>query len=196
MARFQIRARFDAASIVVYQAYAPSIARPALRRQALVPPFRVDRMTWIKPSLTWLLRRSDWARSAGQERILALRIRRAVWERWLGEAVLTTPEPRVYPCPRRWRRQLERARVRVQWDPERDVRGARRSAAAIQVGLLPPRSAELAGRAILAIDDMTPTAHRIRRLLDQGRVAQARRLLPRERIYPASPELSALLGLS
>jgi Domain of unknown function (DUF4291) len=47
----QIRATFNDESIIVYQAYNPSIAEAAIRAQTLdVPEFKQDRMTWIKPS--------------------------------------------------------------------------------------------------------------------------------------------------
>ncbi|MFC3502078.1 DUF4291 family protein [Micromonospora krabiensis] len=48
--RHQIRARFDADTVTVYQAYPPEIAEPALAAGRFVAPFRRERMTWIKPS--------------------------------------------------------------------------------------------------------------------------------------------------
>lgn len=69
----EIRADFDARSIVVYQAYSPAIANAALKAQRFVPPFSTGRMTWIKPSFLWLMERSRWAQKTGQEFILAVR---------------------------------------------------------------------------------------------------------------------------
>ncbi len=48
--RRQIRARYTETTIRVYQAYSPAIAEPALRAGTFVPPFKRERMTWIKPS--------------------------------------------------------------------------------------------------------------------------------------------------
>ena len=45
----EIRADFDATSIIVYQAYSSPIARPAIAAKRFVPPFSLNRMTWIKP---------------------------------------------------------------------------------------------------------------------------------------------------
>jgi len=59
----QIRADFDAATIVVYQAYPPAIADAALAAGRFVPPFSFTRMTWIRPSLLWPMHRSDWAQT-------------------------------------------------------------------------------------------------------------------------------------
>ncbi|HHT13130.1 MAG TPA: DUF4291 domain-containing protein [Propionibacterium sp.] len=45
-----IRASFDDDLITVYQAFSPSIAVPAVEQGRFVPPFSMDRMSWIKPS--------------------------------------------------------------------------------------------------------------------------------------------------
>ena len=46
----EIRADFDDRTIVVYQACREATAKPAIEHQKFVPPFSLDRMTWIKPS--------------------------------------------------------------------------------------------------------------------------------------------------
>src|SRR4051812_46251842 len=86
----QIRAGFGAPTLVVYQAYPRPIADAALAAGTFVAPFSFTRMTWIKPSLLWLMHRSNWARKPGQERILAVRISLAGWQQALSEAVLTS----------------------------------------------------------------------------------------------------------
>jgi len=43
----QIRARYSADTVTVYQAYPPEIALPALSAGHFAPPFKRDRMTWI-----------------------------------------------------------------------------------------------------------------------------------------------------
>ena len=85
-----IRADFDASTITVYQAYSPAIADAAVAAGRFVEPFSFRRMTWVKPSLLWLAHRSNWARSRGQERILAVRMTRTGWDAALGEGVLTS----------------------------------------------------------------------------------------------------------
>lgn len=45
-----IRALYDDATITVYQAYGEEIARPAVGLGRFVPPFSLNRMTWIKPN--------------------------------------------------------------------------------------------------------------------------------------------------
>lgn len=180
----EIRADFDADTIVVYQAYAPRIADAALVAGTFVPPFSFGRMTWIKPSLLWLMHRSDWARKPGQERVLAVRITRDGWETALGKAVLTTGDAR----------ELAAADVHVQWDPERTLRGAAANHYSIQVGI---------GRGLIRdytewireITDLTPQVRKAAGHLRGGDAAKARRPLPPERVYPLPPALAARLGM-
>jgi hypothetical protein len=120
----QIRADHDARSIVVYQAYAPAIAGPAVAAKRFVPPFSRGRMTWIKPSFLWLMERSNWAQKPGQERVLAVRITRAGWDEALSLGVLTSHTRGVHRDQADWQRQFAAAVVHVQWDPERTIRGA------------------------------------------------------------------------
>lgn len=67
-------------------------------------------MTWIKPSFLWLMEHSNWGQKSGQEVTLVVRITCAGWEEALSQAVLTDNE-------------TDQARVHVQWDPERSLRG-------------------------------------------------------------------------
>src|SRR5258707_11852979 len=113
-AEYEIRAAFDASTLVVYQAYRPEIALPALAHQRFVPPFSLGRMTWIKPSFLWMMERSNWAHKPGQEHVLAIRITRVGWEEALSRAVLSAPLPGAHHNPADWRQQLDRAQVVVQ----------------------------------------------------------------------------------
>src|SRR5262245_22423382 len=132
---YEIRANFDRDTIVVYQAYPPAIADAALQAQRFMPPFSLRRMTWIKPSLLWLMHRSNWGRKAGQERVLAVRIKRSGWETALSLAVPTSFVPGVFASPEEWAGQFAAAPVHLQWDPERSLRGAGLPHYSIQVGL-------------------------------------------------------------
>src|SRR5580658_6838627 len=105
----EIRADYNEASIVVYQAFPEAIATAAVAAQRFVPPFSVGRMTWIKPSFLWLMERSNWGQKSGQECVLAVRISRAGWEQALAWGVLTHNDPKVYRGYDDWRRQLDAA---------------------------------------------------------------------------------------
>jgi len=72
----QIRAVYDESTIRVYQAYSDSIADSALKNGTFVsPPFKLERMTWIKPSFLWMMYRAGWGyKDSGQKRVLAIDI--------------------------------------------------------------------------------------------------------------------------
>jgi len=186
----EIRADYDKTTIVVYQAYGPAIADAALTAGRFVAPFSFTRMTWIKPSLLWLMHRSNWARKPGQERILAVRITREGWEQALSQAVLTVPEPAVHSTTAAWSRQFAAAHVHVQWDPERSLRGAALNHYSIQVGIGRALIRTFADEWITGITDLTPAVQRIATLVRGGQAAKAQRLLPLERLYPLDPAIA------
>lgn len=195
MRTHEIRADYDDASIVVYQAFRPEIARPAAEHGRFVPPFSRTRMTWIKPSFLWLMARGGWARKPGQERVLAVRIGRAGWEDALSQAALSRPDRRVHRDAADWRAALARAAVRVQWDPERTLDGRPLDAVrSIQIGLGPRIVDRYVDEWILDIQDLTPLVRRIHGLLADGESAVGEALLPPERVYPLSPEIAAHVG--
>jgi hypothetical protein len=194
MRTYEIRADHDRTSIVVYQAYRPDIAQPAVKHGRFVPPFSRTRMTWIKPSFLWLMARSNWARKPGQEMILAVRITRTGWHDALSQAVLTHADRRIFPSTQDWRAAFKNARVHVQWDPERTLRGQPLDSRSIQVGLSRHVIDHYVDDWILDIEDLTPRVRKIHRLLTDGDPSKAKRLLPIERTYPLSEDLAKRIG--
>ncbi|QSQ17111.1 DUF4291 domain-containing protein [Myxococcus landrumensis] len=191
----EIRADFDRTSIVMYQAYPDAIADVAVKAQKFGPPFSVGRMTWIKPSFLWLMHRSNWGSKSGQERTLAVRIRRSGWEEALGSAVLTSYEPKAHGSPEAWRKAFSVSPVHVQWDPERTLRGAGLPHDSIQVGLGRAIIQRFVDDWIVSITDLTPLVRKLRKHLDDGRADQAMRLLPKEAVLPVPTELMRPLGM-
>jgi hypothetical protein len=183
-AEYEIRANYDKDTIVVYQAYGPAIAEPALEQQRFVSPFSFHRMTWIKPSFLWLMHRSNWGRKKGQEKTLAVRIKRTGWDKALSLGVLTHPESSVYPSPSEWERQFKSAQVHIQWDTERSLRGAGLNHFSIQVGVSRHLIGEFVDEWIVEIEDWSPTVAKIRQLIRSGREKSAKRLLLPEHVYP------------
>lgn len=184
----EVRADFDRDTIVVYQAYSPEIALPALRAGRFVAPFSLNRMTWIKPSFLWLMERSNWAQKPGQEHVLAVRLSRAGWDEALSQAVLTAFEPRVHATHGEWRRQFDAARVHVQWDPERSMTGAALPQRAIQVGLSRHVIRAFVEEWIRELRDVTPLVRKVR-------ASRKRADLPRERPYPVNGGTARRLGM-
>jgi hypothetical protein len=152
-------------------------------------------MTWIKPSFLWMMERSAWATKAGQEYVLAVRITRAAWEAALAEAILTDPDSRVYSSQEAWRRALDDAPVRVQWDPERTLRGEKLDIRSIQVGLSRHVIEAYARHWVTSIEDLTPLVRKLRGLRQSRQWDQAARLLPPERPYPLAVDIQQRLGM-
>jgi hypothetical protein len=178
----EIRADYDRESIVVYQAYSPAIGEPAIAAQRFVAPFSFNRMTWIKPSFLWMMERCGWGEKSGQEVVLGVRIRRSDWENALSQAVLSDVEG-------------GNALVRVQWDPERNLRGGKLEHRSIQVGLSRHLIRSYAEEWIVSITDLRPLVRKLRELRKAGKHDAAERHLPVERAYPVSEALAKRLGM-
>lgn len=58
-----VLARFDADTVVVYQAYRPAIGRYAVEHGHFGGDFSFSRMSWVKPNFLWMMFRSGWGRS-------------------------------------------------------------------------------------------------------------------------------------
>jgi hypothetical protein len=182
--------------VTVYQAYSPEIAGPAVAAGRFVPPFRRERMTWIKPSFLWMMYRCGWATKPGQERVLAIEITRVGFEWALEHACLSHFDPGLHSDRRTWSQQLKASPVRIQWDPERSTRLGVLPHRSLQVGL----SGEAVGRYvdewIVALIDITATAQAIHELLRAGDDQAAAALLPTELPYPLPAQTTALIAAS
>lgn len=129
-----------------------------------------------------MMKRCGWATKPGQERVLAIRITRDGRETALRKAVLSD-------------RAGGEAAVRVQWDPERDIRGAKLDYRSIQVGLRPQVVRAYVEEWTTEIRDLTDLVARLRSLRDEGRFDEAQSLLPVERPYPTPDDIRAILDM-
>ncbi len=191
----EIRADYDRDTIVVYQAYREEIGKLAIENKKFVPPFSYNRMTWIKPSFLWMMERSGYGQKSGQEYVLAIRIKRSAWEYALSQAVLTHPDQKVYSDGNTWKELFDNAKVHVQWDPERSLRGAKLDYRSIQVGISRHLIEEYNNDWIVDIQDYRPLVHKILELRKKGAYDKAKKLLPKERIYPVSDEIITCLRI-
>ncbi|MGW2603757.1 DUF4291 domain-containing protein [Streptomyces mirabilis] len=188
-----IRALHTASTITVYQAYAPEIGVTAVRDGRFPSTWLRDRMTWIKPSFLWMMYRSNWGTSAGQETVLAVEITRAGFDWALRHACLSSYVRGLHPDRGTWQRELKRAPTRVQWDPERDLHLRPLPYRSLQLGLSGEASSRYADDWIVSISDVTPLTNEIHALVRDGELDSATRLLPQEQGYPAGEELLAHL---
>ncbi|MFD6608361.1 DUF4291 domain-containing protein [Micromonospora chalcea] len=191
--RHQIRAAFTADAVTVYQAYPPEIADAALRAGRFVPPFKRERMTWIKPSFRWMMYRCGWALKPGQERVLAVDISRAGFEWALRHACLSSYAPRLHPDREAWRRGLRVSPVRVQWDPERSLRLAPLPYRSLQVGLSGEAVHRYVDEWVLGLTDVTGLARSVHGRLTDGDEVGAAALVPVERPYPLPPDVARIV---
>jgi len=183
----EIRASYDWRSVIVYQAYPDSIADAALAAGTFVPPFRLNRMTWIKPSFCWMVCRSGGATKPGQERVLAVQVSRVGFEEALGSAVLTRFDKRLYANIEQWRSMLAASDVLVQWDPERTVGLKRLPFETIQIGLRGDAVRRYIDNWIYGIEDVTDLAKSVW----HGDTVE----IPLETVYPVPNDLTRRLGM-
>lgn len=192
----QIRAQYTEQTITVYQAYSPEIASPALAAGRFVPPFKLGRMTWIKPSFLWMMYRCGWARKPGQECVLAIDITREGFEWALAHASLSHFDPSVYASPDDFEQCKQQSPVRIQWDPERSLVLGELDYRSIQIGLSGEAVQQYVAKWIVKLTDVTPLARDIEALVQARKLKDAEAKLPTERPYPVSDALRRVIGAS
>jgi hypothetical protein len=179
----QIRAVSDAHTVRVYQAYSDAIADAALAHGRFTsPPFKMDRMTWIKPSFLWMMYRAGWGRKdEGQRRILAVDITHdgLAW----ALAHSCPSHPHASWSPEQWQRIKADSPVRVQWDPERDLLLRPLPHRAIQIGLSGEAVERYVTQWIRSITEVTSLAHHVHDLVLAQRWDDALAALPPETPY-------------
>lgn len=181
--RKQIRATFDDKTIRVYQAYSTDIAQSALNHGTfLCPPFKINRMTWIKPSFLWMMYRAGWGfKDINQRCILAIDITKEGFDWALNHSCPSHPEPGM--SQEAWNRLKENSPVRIQWDPERDIFLQALPHRSIQIGLSGIAVTLYIDQWIQQITNVTPLAHQIQALMQAGQTDTAKAMLPVETVY-------------
>lgn len=190
----RILAQFDEYSIRIYQAYNNEIADEALSLGTFGSHFKIDRMTWIKPSYLWMMYRSGWATKEGQERILAIDIKRTGFDTILENVVLSTFKKEIYGQYKNWKTQLENSQVRCQWDPDRDIFGTPLAGRAIQLGLKGNMVQNYVTDWIVKISNITDKTVEIRKSIKTGTFEK--NMLPIEHEYPLCERLKTILGIA
>ncbi|MEV8365137.1 DUF4291 domain-containing protein [Streptomyces niveus] len=191
--KHQIRALYTAATVTVYQAYAPEIGLPAVQYGRFPAAWKRERMTWIKPSFLWMMYRCGWASKEDQETVLAIEITREGFEWALRNACLAHYEHGPHPDRTTWKRQLKQAPARVQWDPERGLHLQPLPHRSLQLGLTGEAAERYADEWIVSINDVTALAQAIHAQVKDGALDAARQLLPAELPYPSGDTLLAHL---
>lgn len=171
---------YDAHTVRLYQAFSDEIADSALASGRFVsPPFKLERMTWVKPSFLWMMYRAGWGlKDEGQRRILAIDITREGLDWALSHSCPSHPDEGM--SREDWTKLKDASPVRIQWDPERDLFLQPMEHRAIQIGLSKEAVQRYVNEWICRISEVTPLAREIHALVQQGRVLEAKSKLPIE----------------
>ncbi|PAU56069.1 hypothetical protein BZL41_20225 [Pseudomonas sp. PIC25] len=191
----QIRAVYDDKTIRVYQAYSDAIADSAIARSTFVsPPFKMERMTWIKPSFLWMMYRAGWGhKDEGQKRMLAIDITREGFEWALTHGCLSHRNPSMKEED--WNQLKTNSPVRIQWDPERDLLLQPLPYRTIQIGLSGEAVKLYINHWIQQVTDITDLASSILALIEQGKQEAAKERLPTELPYLLPSSLAIAIGI-
>ena len=177
----EIRALYTVDTIRVYQAYNKTIADEAVKKGTFGNSFKLDRMTWIKPSFLWMMYRCGWGMKENQEHILAIDMKREAFDFIVCNAVISTYNDSIGISYSEWKEQIKKSDIRCQWDPERDVFGHPLGYRSIQLGLRGSVVQRYVGEWITEITDITEYVKELREKRDTG--TDITSLLPKEKIY-------------
>lgn len=177
----EIRAVYTQTTIRVYQAYPADIAAEAVRLGTFGARFKMDRMTWIKPSFLWMMYRSGWGTKENQEHTLAIDIPREKFDHLVKNAVLSAYNEAVYGSREEWKEWIRNSDIRCQWDPERDIYGNPLEYRSIQIGIRGKAVKEYVNEWIVGLTDITEYVASLRERKDRGQ--DISKLLPDERVY-------------
>ena len=190
-----ILAHYDDSTIIVYQAYRPSIGNYALRNGHFGGDFSYSRMSWIKPNFLWMMYRSGWGTKQGQEVILGLRLRREFFDQILAQSVQSSYYEGHFATRELWQEALAQSSVRLQWDPDHHPSGAKLERRAVQLGLRGPVLAAFGEKELIEVIDMSEFVATQRPLTTAEMLKELQ--TPVERVYiPSDPEIGRKLGLT
>lgn len=182
----EIRALYKEDIIRVYQAYNENIVNEALKKGTFGSSFKMDRMTWIKPSFLWMMYRCGWGTKENQEHILAIDMKRDAFDFLVKNAVISTYNDDMSISHTEWKEQIRKSDIRCQWDPERDVFGNPLGYRSIQLGLRGEVVRKYVNEWIVNITDITDYVKELNRKKNIGEDISL--LLPKEQIYTVQQE--------
>jgi Domain of unknown function (DUF4291) len=182
-----ILAQFDDDMIVVYQAYRPEIGKFAVDKGYFGGEFKYSRMSWIKPNFLWMMYRSQWGQSEGQEVVLAVRLNRTFFDSLLAQAVPSSFDPTAFGSRDEWAAAVEHSDVRLQWDPDHLPTGEKCERRALQLGLRSAALESYGKREIVQIIDMSAFVAEQRANIGDWKSGTL--ITPTEYVYvPANPK--------
>lgn len=183
----EIRAVYTEETIRVYQAYNKVIAEEAVKLGTFGPHFKLERMTWIKPSFLWMMYRCGWCEKENQEHVLAIDMKREAFDQIVAEAVLSTYNAAEDGSFEAWQNKVKASQVRCQWDPEKDISGNNLAYRSIQLGLRGQAVRDYVEKWIVHIEDISDYVKDLNAKRKAGIDITA--LLPKEEKYTLNEKL-------
>jgi len=180
--------------VIVYQAYNDAIGKYAAKNKKFegAPGWLPRRMTWFKTDFLWMMYRCNYARSANQTTVLAIKVRTADFWRLLSICVPSSYAQSAAASQAEYKRELAGSDVRLQWDPAHSPGGAKLRRRAIQIGMRNDHAVQWAsGSMFVDVIDITEF------VIAQRDATHEQLMLPRERVLtPSDPAIIARLRIS
>ena len=89
----------------------------------------------------------------------------------------------------------QKAPVRIQWDPERNLWLQKLDCRSIQIGLSGEAVKRYVNDRIVEIKEITPLCHEIHAALQENKADRATDMLPDEKIYPVPDSIAHSIGI-
>lgn len=128
-----------------------------------------------------MMYRCGWAEKEGQERVLAIDIKREAFDNLVKNAVISSYSESQGMTKEEWKKAIADSDVRCQWDPERDIYGNALEYRSLQIGIRGKAVYDYVNSWILKITDITDYVHELHCMRQSGK--NILDLLPKEKVY-------------
>ena len=128
-----------------------------------------------------MMYRSGWASKQGQERILAIDLKREGFDEIVRNSVFSSFREVSDLSKEEWKEKLENSEVRCQWDPDRDIYGNPIGRRAIQLGINGETVRKYVNEWIVNITDITDKVIKMRNSIQNRTFSES--VLPQEKKY-------------
>ena len=128
-----------------------------------------------------MMYRSGWASKQGQERILAIDLKREGFDEIVRNSVFSSFREVSDLSKEDWKEKLENSEVRCHWDTDRDIYGNTIGRRAIQLGIKGETVRKYVNEWIVNITDITDKVIKMRNSIQNRTFSES--VLPQEKKY-------------
>ena len=104
-----IYADYDEEGVFVYQAFKPKIVAHAVQLGTFGKGFGLDRITWIKPSFYWVLRRTKYGTKNRMKAIARIKITHRAFLEILNQSIETHWDEQRFASEFEWQSALSQS---------------------------------------------------------------------------------------